>query len=508
MKDQSISLKMNNTNIQFYDHVKFLGMIFDSHLNWKAHINNIKGKALKALNILKKLAHTSWGADRKTMLLLYKSTVLPVLDYGSPIYCSASMPTLKLLNPVHHLGLRIATGAFKSSPTTSVIVDSGDLPLEYRHQITSMKKALTIKNGNSVTKKSFDRVNMSQFIKMPPFPIRANRLLEQNNLKEIDIFKDSNSIPPWMINQPKVCTSLFHLSKKTITNPDALKQHALKHMNKHLNCLSFYTDGSKTKGGVGFSVISKDFRYKSSLIQEASVYTAELYAIKTALQVIFDKNVNNAVIYTDSKSSAEAINSFNPKHELVQNIRLLFHKLKRKNVSVTICWIPSHTGIQGNEMADEAAKEAIGSANAISKLPIEDWLVSIKDKIRKNWENEWRNMPMTNKLRQIKEITKPWDSSSQRTRKNEVVLTRLRIGHTNLTHRHLMNSANRTPPVCDSCQVQVTIKHIFEDCRKYSQYRNSIFKNLKITDILAEGKYFSSNDVFRYLRYCKLFNKI
>ena len=130
-KNEHINLLLQDSAIRFVPHVKFLGLNFDQHLNWKMHISHIKATALKALNILKKLAHTTWGADRETMLKLYKTTVISILDYGCQIYSSASESVLKKLDPIHHLGLRLATGAFRSSPTPSIIIDSGDLPLKY-----------------------------------------------------------------------------------------------------------------------------------------------------------------------------------------------------------------------------------------------------------------------------------------------------------------------------------------------------------------------------------------
>ena len=50
LKNQNIELKINNSVIQFSENVKFLGMILDQHLNFKAHIQYIKARAFKALN--------------------------------------------------------------------------------------------------------------------------------------------------------------------------------------------------------------------------------------------------------------------------------------------------------------------------------------------------------------------------------------------------------------------------------------------------------------------------
>ena len=41
---QHITVKINNKSIIEKDHIKYLGVIIDSHLNWKQHIFNISKK--------------------------------------------------------------------------------------------------------------------------------------------------------------------------------------------------------------------------------------------------------------------------------------------------------------------------------------------------------------------------------------------------------------------------------------------------------------------------------
>jgi hypothetical protein len=59
---------------------------------------------------------TQWGADRACLLKFYKAYVRFLLDYGSPIYSSASPHILSRLDLIHNKGLRMALGAFESSP--------------------------------------------------------------------------------------------------------------------------------------------------------------------------------------------------------------------------------------------------------------------------------------------------------------------------------------------------------------------------------------------------------
>ena len=60
---------------------KFLGIIFDRKLSFIPHIKYLKAKCLKALNLLKVLSHTNWGADRTVLLQLYRSLIRSKLDF-------------------------------------------------------------------------------------------------------------------------------------------------------------------------------------------------------------------------------------------------------------------------------------------------------------------------------------------------------------------------------------------------------------------------------------------
>ena len=126
------TLLLYNEPIQFKDKVKFLGVIFDSRLTFKAHINELKISSKKSLNLLRVLSYTAWGADRRTLLRLHNSLILSKLDYGCQAYASASERTLNKLNSIHNEGLRISTGVFKSSPVISLYAETGFCSLKTR----------------------------------------------------------------------------------------------------------------------------------------------------------------------------------------------------------------------------------------------------------------------------------------------------------------------------------------------------------------------------------------
>ena len=508
IKDQQIDLKFRDIPVRFYENVKFLGLIFDQHLNWKSHVNYVKTRALKAMNILKKLSHTTWGADRKTMMTLYKATVLSIMEYGSPIYSSASDTILKSLDPVHHLGIRLATGAFRSSPTTSILAESGELPLQDRFEHISMQRALKIKCSKSPTRALFIENNNNDNGKQkPPLPVRANKWFNDNQINTDLINTFEYTFPPWIRKISSSCKKLLHLSKRHL-NDSVLKQLTEEHKNEHANSFSIYTDGSKTENGVGFAVVSERFKIQSSLPDNASIYTAELTAIKAAIDNVIKFKVKNVTIFSDSQSAIKGIESYYTKHPIVLEIQAALHKLESNSMKVTLCWIPAHVGIKGNEEADKAAKEAINTPCTIRKIPCNDYISLIKKVTRNKWQVTWNNIPLTNKLRNIKDTTYKWSSSLQKERLNEVLLARLRIGHTNITHGHLMCTPHEPPPICDTCLVELTVKHILIECEKFSRIRPRNFREKSLKEIVGEGENFSADMLFKFLKNCHLINKI
>ena len=114
------SLKLRDIPIEIVNKFKFLGLYFDSKLSFIPHLEYLKAKCHKALNLLKVVAHTDWGADRTVLLRLYRSLIRSKLDYGCIVYGSARKSYLQMLDPIHHQGLRLALGAFRTSPVNSL----------------------------------------------------------------------------------------------------------------------------------------------------------------------------------------------------------------------------------------------------------------------------------------------------------------------------------------------------------------------------------------------------
>ena len=109
-------IKVDGTSIKVADEAKFLGLVFDRRLTFRAHVKYLKTVCDKALNVLRVVGHTDWGADKVVLLRLYRALVRSKLYYGCIVYGSASKSVLRTLDAVHHAGLRICLEPFVLPP--------------------------------------------------------------------------------------------------------------------------------------------------------------------------------------------------------------------------------------------------------------------------------------------------------------------------------------------------------------------------------------------------------
>ena len=70
------------------------------------------------------------GADKFTLVLLYRSLVRSKLDYVCIVYGSARTSYLKALNAIQHQGSRLCLGSFRTSSVDRLCVEAKEPPLD------------------------------------------------------------------------------------------------------------------------------------------------------------------------------------------------------------------------------------------------------------------------------------------------------------------------------------------------------------------------------------------
>ena len=126
--------------------------------------------------------------------------------------------------------------------------------------------------------------------------------------------------------------------------------------SRYKNYQQIYTDGSKEDSKVGCAVISDNHSNMQRIPDDSSIFTAEAKAVDLALDFISTCDANNKfIIFSDSLSVLKAMNHTSSKNPQIQKLLEKCHELLTYK-EIVFCWIPSHIGIQGNEMVDKQAK--------------------------------------------------------------------------------------------------------------------------------------------------------
>ena len=108
--------------------------------------------------------------------------------------------------------------------------------------------------------------------------------------------------------------------------------------------------------------------------------------------------------------------------------------------------------------------------------------------LHKKWQQRW-NMNINNKLFQIQPTLGEWRPAFRTARREQVVISRLRIDHTRLTHAFILKWEPQ--PQCLPCQTTCTVKHILIECRAFAVLRKRFFKVTSLTELFENIK--SSN---------------
>ncbi|GFR90533.1 RNA-directed DNA polymerase from transposon X-element [Elysia marginata] len=133
---------------------------------------------------------------------------------------------------------------------------------------------------------------------------------------------------------------------------------------------------------------------------------------------------------------------------------------------VVLVWIPSHVGIPGNEKVDELAKLALNKEIHDDKQVIwSDLKLKLNTRLQQLWQTEW-DTEVDNSLYEIRPNLKERLNYDERlNRKQETVVSRLRIGHSWITHEYLLKGEQQ--PYCTACECPFTVKHILVECCRF-----------------------------------------
>ena len=226
--------------------------------------------------------------------------------------------------------------------------------------------------------------------------------------------------------------------KKATIDPKIFKNKFLEVKEQYYTHEEIYTDGSKDGKKFASAAILDGELYQFRFPNNSSIFSVELKAIDLALNHIEQDANWRYVIYTDSLSVMQAFEGEKTDNPLVVSLLEQLSKLCGR-ADIGFCWLPSHIGISGNEEADKAAKDALSLEILLYKIPCNDFKPLISKFLQNVWQQFWNDPAnRNNKLFAIKPGLGEWLPGLRINRREEIILTRLRIGHSHITQSYLL----------------------------------------------------------------------
>ena len=459
-------IKIDGNNIPYSHRVKYLGLTLDSKLSWNLHIKEKAIACKRFLFMVARITKDAYGPSPRIMRWMFHSVVRPMMTYGA--LCWAHMVDTgnidSILRNLNRAGMNTYSNFPRSSPTRTVEIITDTLPLSLQAQKIGLSSRIRL--GNVV---------QADWISPDPLPQRPishikwwDQLIADCNLEEFLMPDDSiNMCMPF---------SRFTIDTDSFSgHPDFLTPSQI----------NVFTDGSKYNGKVGSGVLIR--RGPNTIIElsfrlpdKASVFQAEIFAINQAAIIL--QNLTNCFyikFFVDSQAALLALNKKTINSRLVGDT---IHNLNLITGKARLVWIKAHVGHDGNERADQLAKEGttLPTISPVS-LPKQATKAAIKTAIDEIWALQWTQY---HDGRQSKQFYPLPDRSKAKysyslNRQELGRLIRITTGHNNLFyHRSNVDKTRATSPLCRFCgEEKETFYHFATNCPCFRLSRFQFFQN-------------------------------
>jgi ribonuclease HI len=227
---------------------------------------------------------------------------------------------------------------------------------------------------------------------------------------------------------------------------------AIKRIDEFKADVTIYTDGSASagcrKGGSAVVVTTGEAELPEQIevirrkgASHTSSYEEECQAMEDTAKWVTQEasGLEKVLVCTDSQSMCRALEEGSAELEELSKL------INACPTKIIIQWIPGHSNIPGNELADAEAKKATEEAGPGRPISMNSMKTVIKEIVKDGAiEHERTREVYTRKSKKKDQLLK--------TRSDQVLLARLRSGHHFgfMTYKHRLNSEE--DPTCPRCR--------------------------------------------------------
>jgi ribonuclease HI len=383
----------------------------------------------------------------------------------------------------------LCTGAILGTTKASLQVELGEKPLGIRWAgicaTTWMKRRMS-GHTQSYTRKRSDNLNGRKKLKVAMDECAANQNILTGGVP-IGLYPLFSKSEPWKFQKLSVKLAVTGLVSKNEVPVSTVKQCVLSMLDlEYPGHLQVYTDGSRnverkrTAGAIIIPQHNQKLHFR--LADYHTIHTAEMCSISQALVQLLKKPPQKVVILSDSMSVLTQLGR--PKSiqahsfflwQAITNHQLLVNR----GWQIKFQWIPGHSGVQGNESADRAAKRGLDIPlleETITMAGPGEASAIIRENVKEMWQNQW-DRESDCFLYQLKSMVNEKPLDVHPNRRADVIFTRLRLGKfpTNEWRMRFLGEGNG---LCPECGLMETIPHVLLECVYYQQQRHVLRRQI------------------------------
>eukprot|EP00116_Pleurobrachia_bachei_P001794 sb/3462056/ len=454
-------IKVDGENIPVTNHAMYLGVNLDKNLNFKKHVENKTNAVTNAARPLSHLMSMKWGLSAAQGRYIHDNLLMKNLTYAAGIWGQKALQsqtlTRKLQTAQNNITRRI-TGGQEHTQHIVLTVMAGVETVKYHINRESIINYCHLKSHGNWWKDPFHekRAHLTHSKAM------ANFLASIGASGEID--------------QTEIRTTTF----------------ANDTTREHIQTINIYTDGSrietnsnhKTGAGAIIYLQEIEIKLKKTLAPENTINQAELMAIQIVVEKLLELGTTDThiKIHTDSSTTLMRLTRGETNSKQVVNTTQKLLRLQENN-SVEIVKVKAHTNIEGNEIADQLAKEATTNSNTTKNE-----LALTKAQIINNMTTNARKQLITdlNESKYAKFTTTVMTKIIRDHKKTQWISKitmrsmTLAISNQNNLRSALHHRDHSIDPKCELCGTKENSEHKLLDCPDLDFLRHTLdFQNIK-----------------------------